>query len=246
MDLRELLDANDEEMRHLKEEWVASKPENVELSIYIHFWRGDLQVASVQTPLDGDVAVRVAFTSAAGFNAEVMALTFESWVTELKESPLTGKAWRPGEMNFIARTDPQAAEKGWVSEQMATSIHDRAGNFLLSKQRFTVKDGTVIWGERTVTDMSVEEKDHPLQEAMTQQTMLERIIEMADEDVVTGVALNAITDTETRLFHCDMATLFALEEKGLATAVMLFAEEGTPRQQMIAERADEIGLSTDK
>lgn len=250
MDLLEALDKNDEKMREVKQEWVEANPDAPEMPIHIHFWRGDDHVACILTPLNGSQAIKVASLGASGFNATTMALTFESWVTTLENSPLTGKPWRQGEMNFIARTYPDAFEKGWLTEQMATSIHDREGNYYLSKHQFTVENQKVIWGDREVTpnvspEGVPEGSEHPLKLAMDEPTMMQRITAMAGEDILVEAVLDTVIDAEERLFHCDMATLRALGEQDVVKGVFLYAEEGTERQKMIEDRADEIGLTRD-
>src|SRR5881392_4158957 len=106
MSLEEKLTEIAEVMRGTKESWVATGPENTDLSMFLHFWRGDELVAAAQTPLDRDTGLKAGMLGARGFSATTMAITFESYQAVEPHSPMTGLDWRPGEMQYVFKTQP--------------------------------------------------------------------------------------------------------------------------------------------
>ncbi len=98
MSLQEKTNQITEVMKRTKEDWVATKPDNTDIAIYLHFWRGDDLVITLQCEVDRDKAMMAGDIGAMGFGADTMAITFESFHSSIGESPLTGQRWRPHEM----------------------------------------------------------------------------------------------------------------------------------------------------
>lgn len=244
MDLTEKLAHITELMVKTKEDWVATKPENTDLAIYLHFWRGDDIVAAVICRLDRDTGLQAGAIGAGGFNADTMSLTFEGYHSEQKENPLTGKDWKPREMQYVAETVPEAKDRGWVNECMTTSIHDRSGNFGFHSKPFQVKGDEVLWHDDQDTLMTKADGGGDgvmfdyLQGVMSGPKMRDIITERAGKDTFLN-ALMTNLDEEAQLFHTDAATVKALQEKDLAIGVVLSAEPGSEREQWIHERFGE-------
>ena len=243
MDLSEKTQIVTDLMKSTKESWVERDPENPDLAIYLHLFRGDELVCTVQCPLNRDTALKAAHLAAAGFNASTITLTFESYHTELKESPITGKRWMPREMQFVAETHPEAWENGWVAECLTTSAHERGGGYELFSQAYRIKDGKVEWGDTKSVKHSNEQGDHEgglmfdhLQQAMATPTVEEQLEEQAKENPLAAMVAGLIEDPERRQFHIDMATAKALEDNDLAVGVMVLADDGSERAQWLAER----------
>lgn len=241
MDLSEKLASINDTMKHTKEDWVATKPDNPDLAIYLHFWRDDFMVAGVQCALDRDAGLEAGSLAAMGFSAQAMTITFESYYSDLPESPITHQPWQHLEMQYVSETYPDAQDKGWVDPCLTTTIHERGGGYGLSSVTYRIAGDTVEWGEEhTVISSEMEDLQgggvmfEHLQAAMARPTLQEKIAEDAKQ-------LFGLTDEESRLFHSDMATAMALQERGLAVAVMFSAKEGSQREQWLNERLGEPG-----
>jgi hypothetical protein len=240
-------------MMETKESWVASEPENTDLAIYLHFWRGDDMIAMVQTPLDRDTGLEVGLIGAQGFAATTMALTFESYNSTLPESPLTGKRWEPHEMQYTFEAVPENREKHWVTECLTTSGHERGGEFALISMPYLIEDGLVTWLDGKITLSSTVDGEGGggvmfdyLQNAMSQPTIEEIMAEKAKDNKVVAMMAGLVTDPETRLFHTDMATYKGMEERKLISAVMFTAMPGSLREELIRERLGDDAMIVGK
>lgn len=251
MDLKERTLEIADGVKRLKTEWVDSNPENTDLAIYLHFYRGDEMVALVQCPLDRDNALTAARLGAIGFNASTMAIAFESFHSTLGTSPVSGKPWRPREMQYVFETDPMASEKGWVHSCITISVHERGGAWVITtlpyrlKRKPPKKKKELTWlvdeelqldsGEFGAGEGVMHEA---MQNVMTMPTAIESMLEKMPElvDMIEG-----ILSEEQQLFRADMATHRTLLEHELATAVILYAAPGTERQKWLEERMGEAG-----
>lgn len=230
-------------MQWTKESWVESEPDNTDLAIYLHFWRGDELVAMVQCPLDRDTGLAAGQVGAAGFGATTMSMTFESYHSTLGESPNTGKPWEPHEMQYTFEAVPENREKRWVSECLSTSAHERGGDFCFTSQPYWIEGTKVVWGEEQVFLTAIQDGTSAkgvmfeyLQNTMSLPTIEEVMAEKAGSDPTAKVMMGLVTDPEIRLFHTDMATYTALQERKLVTAIMFTAKPGTSRALLIKER----------
>jgi hypothetical protein len=231
-------------MKETKESWVASEPENTDLAIYLHFWRGEEMIAMVQTPLDRDVGLEAGLIGAQGFAADTMSITFESYNSTLPKSPHTGKSWEPHEMQYTFEGVPENAEKHWVTECITTSGHERGGEFALTSMPYWIEDGKVVWQEeKNLSFTSGNEGDggggvmfEYMQNAMSLPTIEEVMAEKAKDNRLIGMISDLITDEEIRFFHTDMATYTSMRERKLVSAIMFTAEPGSVRAKLIEER----------
>lgn len=248
MELREKLEQVVDLMQEAKERLVASQPSSPDLAIYLHFYRGDEVAAAVQCRMDRDVALQAARVGAMGFNATAMAMTYESYFSELGDSPITGERWMHQEMQFVAQTMPEAFAKGWVTECLTTNIHERGGEYGMYSRPFAIQDDQVVWGEPRVNTMGSDEGVRGggvifevLQQTMTLPTAFDRL---KDPDELGSLLKKAARDLdeESRLAHCDIATFKILTEKDLAQAVVLSAQDGSARHKLLSERFVDLEL----
>src|SRR3954470_18718710 len=144
-------------MKQTKEGWVGTKPENTDLAMYLHFWRGEDLIAMVQTPLERDIGLHAGQVGAAGFAATTMALTFESYHSEEPKNPVTGQPWQPHEMQYTFEAVPENREKHWVKECLTTSAHERGGAYGLQVMPYVLEGTKVLWAEETITVTSEED-----------------------------------------------------------------------------------------
>ena len=246
MTLSEKVQMVTEIMKQTKEQWVETGPEVTDLGIYLHFFRGDELVCTLQCPLDRDTALHAAVMAAPGFCASTMVMTFESYHTTRRKSPVTGEDWMPREMQYVAETNPDALAKEWVFECLTSSAHERGGKYALVSQPYVIKEGKVEWREMK-SDFPTNEIGETtegasgymfenLQRAMSFPTILEALEEQARENPMAQMVANMIEDPDRRQFHIDMATAQTLESKELVEGVMLMAEEGSERQEWLRER----------
>jgi hypothetical protein len=244
VDLLEKLETIDGLTRKLKQEWVESKPENTDLGIYLHFYRGDDLAVAVQCELNRDTALNAGQLGAMGFNATTMAITFESYHSTLEKSPITGRRWKPQEMQFVSETYPEAWEKDWVHPCLTTTIHERGGGYGLRSQPYRLDGNELIWFEDKVITVSSEDVNDQgagvmfdyLQHAMANPTIEEQLQEAAKSDPMARVMAGLVTDAEARQFHSDMATLSSLEERDLITGVVFSADPGSKREELLRGR----------
>lgn len=252
--LQEKLTEITQRMKVMKESWVAEIEDggNTDLAIYVHFWRGEELIAAAQCPLDRDTALNAAHIGAMGFSADTVSITFESWHSTHKQSPITGENWRPREMQFVGETNPEAVAKRWVNECLTTSIHDREGNYGISSEPFQIEgeggDRKVVWLEadaqmRISSENENERGDgfmfNVLQKIMSEKKMTELMAEQVQQNPLFEVLDAVISDPELRYYHTDSATVQAMAEREVALAVVLNAEKGSERYRLIKERFGE-------
>jgi hypothetical protein len=243
MDLKEKMQVIVDRMMKTKNEWVATKPENTDLGIMLHFYRGDDLVAAVECPLDRDLALQAAQIGSMGFNATTASIAFEALHALTMVSPLTGKEWMHQEMQYLFETNPNASE--WVVECITVTMHERGGAYGLHSVPYTIEDDQVTWmEEHVVTGNSTDDDDFEggglmfrvMQEAMAGPTMEQKIAEAAKESELGSLMASLVTDEETRLFHTDMACSKALQQRELVKTVLLSAGEGSARKKLLTER----------
>jgi len=253
MSLQEKLKTVSDLMRQVKEEHIAGDPENTDVLIHIHVWRGDDLVVVLQCPLDRDTGLKAADMAARGFNATTVAITFESYHSQQMESPATGKPWQPQEMQYVFETDPLAAEKGWVNECLSTSIHDREGGCLMSSLAYVIKEGRLQWVDSDDWTEAIAKGGEPrgfmyqyLQQVMAAPTIAQNLeTAAAGSDQVAAMLFAGLADDEERrTYHMDMATLHALNEKGLITAAAVAANEGSRREEWMSSRLEKDSSMT--
>ncbi len=248
MDLREKTTQITEVMKKTKEDWVATKPENTDIAIYLHFWRGDDLVVTLQCEVDRDTAIAAGDIGAMGFGADTMAITFESFHSNEGKSPLTGEPWRPHEMQYVFEAEPRNAVEHWVDECITTTMHERGGGYVLSSNGYRIVGDKVIWTEEQMHISSeVEEGEAAgvmfdyLQHAMAAPTIEEKIAEDAKTNPLSAMMSDLIDEPERRLFHTDMATLTALNDRKLIQTALIGAEPGTLREELLQERVGNDG-----
>jgi hypothetical protein len=235
-------------MKEYKESWVAEHPDSPDMPIFLHFYRGDELVVAAQCPLDRDTALHAGHIGATGFNADAMVLTFEGYHSDLVKSPVTGKDWEHLEMQYLAQNDPQAFEKGWIEECLNTTSHERFGGYVMHTSPFRRHGTEVEWQEDREIYTGPDDKAGGLMFDYLQRTMsASKLIDLIRDDAETNKDPKAMATLwlgdamaeDQRLFHTDVATVTALKERELVTSVILLAEEGSERHQLIIERFGE-------
>jgi hypothetical protein len=246
MSLEEKVEQVSKVMKELKERWVddvAGTDRNTDLGIYLHFWRDEEIISTVVCNLDRDTGLKVGMMGAKGFNATCMSITFESYHSELPESPLSRQPWRPHEMQFVFQTNPN---QDWVTECLTTTIHERGGSFALNSDGYKIVDGHVVWGHRQLHFLSgVDEGEGQgfmfdyLQQAMAEPLLMTTLQEESEKSELAKLMLSLVDDPEEQMFHADAATARLLLDRELAHTVLLGAEPGSKRERWIEERFGE-------
>jgi len=238
--LSEKLAIVDATMRTTKESWVKTEPEDTDLAIYIHLWRGDDLVVTLLCPVDRDTGLSALHMAVAGFNATAVAMTFESYHSTLGTSPVTGKRWEHHEMQFVFETVPDSVEKGWVAECLTTTIHDRDSNVLMSSAAYAIEDKQVRWlTEEEWPSGITGESGVPgglMFEVISQAMKAPTLDEKLKEEGPFKAFAESIGNEERQHFHMDVACLQALMDKKLITGSVLAAPTGSEREKWITER----------
>jgi hypothetical protein len=251
MDLKERTQEIVDGVKRLKSEWVDSDPENTDLAIYLHFYRGDEMVALVQCPVDRDNALVAARIGAVGFCADTMSVAFESFHSTLVTSPVSGKPWKPREMQYVFETDPMASEKGWVHSCITISSHERGGAWTITtlpyrlKRKPPKKKKELVWLDDEELMMDSGESGEGggvmhegMQHAMSMPTTLEQLAEVAKKSTKAKNILKTLSE-EQRLLQSDLAAHRALLEQKVASSVILYAAPDTERAKWLKERLGE-------
>lgn len=251
MDLKKRTQEIVDGVKRLKSEWVDSNPENTDLAIYLHFYRGDELVALVQSPMDRDTALSAARMGAVGFCADTMSVAFESFHSTLGTSPVSGKPWRPREMQYIFETDPMASEKGWVYSCITISSHEKGGDWTITtlpyrlKRKPLKKKMELTW--LVDEELQLDSDDigegsgvmhEAMQEAMTRPNTIESLTQLAEKEPAAMLIAEGLNE-EQLLLQSDLATHRSLLEHRVATAIVLYAAPDSERQQWLTERLGE-------
>lgn len=240
--LNERVATVDEIMRTLKTSWVADNPETTDLLIYVHLYRGEDIVATLQCPLDRDTMLQACWVAVMGMAVDVVITTVESWHSKEKVCPLTGEPWEPGEMAFLGQTSPEAREKGWVWECLNTMGFDRFQHVSMISTPYRINGTEVTYFESMVIDSDDDDAEaagyltEQMRHCLAQPTILDRMEAEAPEmAAITKVLAEALSE-EQKMFHIDCAALGALAQRELIKSAALMAENGSERARMIEER----------
>jgi hypothetical protein len=161
MRLNEYLQNANENARSMKEHTCADGRADVHPQICVY--RGDELIALVTLfHHQRDEILTAASVCAAGFDADVLSLTFETYAADGKiddpdgghVNPRTGKQWGPGEMQDAAENH-QGIEKGWVTEALLITVANRAGDVVAINQSYRYEGKTLVWQESVLPTMGL-------------------------------------------------------------------------------------------
>jgi hypothetical protein len=136
--------------RQVKERACRNRPADIQP--YVCAYRGNDPIAMVTLQHHiRDEILNVALQSAAGFDADVLCLAFETYaavslgdVDDTALNPRTGKEWGPGEMQELAEKYG-GLEKGWVSEAVSVTVVNRAGDVAMLSQMYRYSGRHLVW-----------------------------------------------------------------------------------------------------
>jgi len=234
-----------EAMKEMKKEWVASEPEQTDLAMLVHLFRGTEPIAALQCRLDRDITLQACHLAVAGMAADQVVIGFESWTTSHMTNPATGKEWEHGQMSELG-SDPEAVAKGWVKECLSVTGYDRKKNSTIVSIGYQITGTEVVFDEPVVMLSDDEEESWAnagggyMQDAMLHAMSLPSVLEQAQ--TMEGPKFELMRDLmgtlgpEAVFFHIDCATLRTLGERELILGAVLLAEVGSERERMIEER----------
>jgi hypothetical protein len=137
--------------RDLREQ--TARRGRVTISAHVLAYRGLEPVAAVVVAQhQRDRVLEAADIAARGFGADAIALVMDTWCATddfALYSPLTGQSWGPGEMQHAAE-DHGAVEKGWLSDALLVTVHNRAGDVAAVTLPYRIASREVIWAEPQV------------------------------------------------------------------------------------------------
>ena len=240
--LSEIVTEVDEVMMALKTDWVTGEPDSTDLLTYVHLYRGDQLVATLQSPMDRDTMLQACWVAAIGMVLDAIVVTFESWHSTLKECPVTNAPWEPGEMAFLGATSAEAREKGWVNECLTTMAWDRDKNNAMLSRPYIIKGTEVTYLEPQRVDSTKPGNssggfvNDEMLNIMAQPSILDRLQTENAPQAQAVKILGELMSEEEKIFHLDCAALKAMSDRKVIESAVLMAEEGSDRQRMIEER----------
>lgn len=224
--------------RRVKEEHVRrvkGKPDRTDIMTVVACYRGGNRVGAVFTPPDRDRMLRIAWLAAAGFSADLLTVTMESWTGTT--NPLTGKDWGPGEMSdAVANHDGLA--KGWITECLMTQVCNRAGDAMARNQPYILHGRVVEWLDVAQIDSNDEDMSLTgiVPEALVAAMNQPAVDHWMSRDRLATALVDSLGLERSRA-HMDVATVTALADReGNDVLVALEAKPGTVREQVIRER----------
>jgi hypothetical protein len=232
MKIEDHLHAAVKHAEHVKREHVRSvkgKPGRTDILTITESWRGTEPVCAVFTPPDRDRMLAVARVSAAGFGADTLAVTMETYesVSATMLNPDTGQRWGPGEM--ATYYEKHGRDNGAVSEALFVCCYNRAGDEVVQSLPYRIVGRVVEWAERKDFDTGVGSGIVPdtLRAIMADKTVHQQL----------GGAFSELSP-EQMLAHGDAGTIQALMASGYDLGMAVFAEPGSVRAQVLRESLD--------
>jgi hypothetical protein len=190
-------------------EWTCRK-HPADIHPYVGIYRADEQVAVVTLQHhQRDEILTTARVCAVGFDADVLGITFETYIADHKNTdginPVTGRRWGPNEMQDVA-INHGGVEKGWVSEALTISVANRAGDIGMISLPFRYSGKYLVFGESTGDLISTDRENavsglmpDALRQAMLRPSSAVEMpdferIDRADRDILTTMMLRSKLD----------------------------------------------------
>lgn len=225
--------------RTVKEAQARKRDSDLGTSLFAY--RGSDLIALVYPKRNRDMMLECANLAANGFDADILALVYETWFTDRLINPVTGKIWEAGELQDVVENH-DARNKGWVIDSVMVAAVNRAGDFRGRNLPYRIVAKHLVWQDDKF-DADKSNRDglqhvgiipDGLREIMQDATMSQYVARAGLDTPDT--ALFGLPHEETRA-HLDCAIAKELlgqsGTKARATAVVLTAEEGTERQRII-------------
>lgn len=239
MDVKEITNAVSSSLRNVKERMVADNPEDCQPLMTVYFFRDD-DIMAMMMCLERDKALATAWLGASGFAAQAIGLASEAWAPLVEINPDTGQRWNGGEPAAYAE---KHGIGDVVGESLVCSVVDRAGNITYSEQKFRQNGSKVEW--LIDPEITLADKGEPvgyipdvMLQAMKQPTLAERIKEDSGVDPARLGEMFELSP-ERQKFHMDMAVIRQLVDRQLIVGMILEAEPGSERAELIEERMEE-------
>lgn len=141
MSLNDTLEAVSTSARRLKEELHRS---GQGAQFIVEAWRGGRPVAVVATEANRDLMLDVCALCAAGFGADTLATTVDTYLAVDPINPRTKRPWKPGELTLAAerqKTDHTEV----ATEAIVTTVHNRADDLVVQVQRYNTTESGIEW-----------------------------------------------------------------------------------------------------
>jgi hypothetical protein len=117
--------------RQLKERTASKKMRNMHSMVAVY--RGEEHIATFMVPVSRDSLLQAAQAAAIGFNADILCLTFETWMSgpdfpdPRDKHPITGERVGSGDLQDLVENH-HGLERGWVVDAIALVGVNRAGD----------------------------------------------------------------------------------------------------------------------
>lgn len=206
-------------------------------------YRGETPIAMLVSPPNRDTLLKAAHLAARGFAPDVLALTHDTYVSMApwKEAldPRTGKRWaaNPGDGPGPLQTYVEEfGYDGTVVDCLVTHVVTRAGGVEVEPHPYEVDDRIVKWLD-FLPDKAMY-SDDGVSAALRQMMAMPTLDDvMSRAEVPEWAASMAASDPERARWAYDMVTTTVIEsEIGAGVRVALYAEKGSPREQMLRRK----------
>ena len=205
-------------------------------------YRGQDPVAMLVTPPNRATLLEVAHLAARGFGPDLMALSHDTYIAvaplaEAKD-PRTGKPWgRPNgdEPGPLQTYVDEFGYDGTVSDCLVTHVVNRAGDATVQPHPYEVAGRQVKWLD-FIPDRAVY-SDEGVQAALRQMMGMTTLAQVLPGKMPAWAVELANSDPERTRWVYDMVTASVVgNEISGDIGVALFAERGSPRDQMFRKR----------
>jgi hypothetical protein len=94
---------------------------------------------------DGQRIASTARTMAVGFEADAVAISTDSYVSDHQQNPMTGQPWNYGAMELLADQHDGIA-RGWVKEALMIAVYRHDGHAVMCELPYVRQpDGVITW-----------------------------------------------------------------------------------------------------
>lgn len=204
------------------------------MACFILAWRGQDPVGLVSVTGHRPEYLAAAELFIDSLGADLLAMTADSRMVQAPTHPDTGQAWRPGEISAYARAHPD--KEGEVfTEVLATIVVNRAGDQGHAMSAYRVMPSPFRAGGHHLTWLEWEPEETAPGGAIPE--ALVAAMGRAGLDVRYVKAGGDLAEIEQWRDEADIATIAAMDQRlGSSARMLLFAEPGTPRDQLMRNR----------
>lgn len=208
-------------------------------------YRGVDPVAMLVCPPNRDVILQTAFLAIRGFGPDLAAITHDTYIATGKAGdelidPRTGKEWAtptpdaPGPMQTYVE---EFGYDGTIADALVTHAVNRAGDARVVPEPYVVDGRWVRWLDMGQDHDEALYRDEGVRHALVRMMGMPTLAQVMPNVIPAWAQKMAAAKPEVARWSYDMAVVTAIEEAvDSPVAVSLFAEKGSPRDQLFKSR----------